>query len=333
MTGDPKSPSRERERGLALLVVLWGVTAAALLVSAFNVVARSGATFISSEVEFTEAEALADAGLEIAAAHLIGDDKAGRWRPNGKPHRLVLGAAELTIVLDDPNGLIDVNTASRAVLLGLLSRAMGGPDEAEPLLERLMKLRGKEPAEAGRNAPETPQRAEPNGDAPGMQPAEDAPPTTPPMALAAPKPRIHDVTDLRRIEGMPAALYRKIAPLLTVYGRDSRINPFHAPRAVLLAIPGLSETDVDRFLNSKPRDITDAERLPSSLGKAGAFLANHTGPAIIVSVAVGKPGRGFLLARQFVIATGIDENAPYRLLSVRPLSADSFTSQDRAPQS
>jgi general secretion pathway protein K len=333
MTGGPKSPSRDRERGLALLVVLWGVTAAALLVSAFNVVARSGATFISSEIAFSEAEALADAGLEIAAAHLIDDDKARRWRPDGKPHRLVLGAAELTIVIDDPNGLIDVNKASRAVLLGLLSRAMGGPDEAESLLERLMKLRGKEPAEPSRNDHGTPQGAAPNGDAPGTQPAEDASPATPPMAPAAPKPRIHDVTELRRIEGMTPALYRKIAPLLTVYSRDSRVNPFHAPRAVLLAIPGLGENDVDRFLDSRPRDITHAERLPSSLGKAGAFLANHTGPAAIVSVAVGKPGRGFVLGRQFVIATGIDENAPYRLLSVRPLSADSFTSQDRAPQS
>jgi general secretion pathway protein K len=332
MTGDPKRQSREGERGLALLVVLWGVTAAALLVSAFNVVARSGAAFISSEIELTEAEALADAGLEIAAAHLIGDDRARRWRPDGKPHRLALGGAELTIAIEDPNGLIDVNKASRAVLLGLLSRAIGGPDEAEPLLERLMKLRGGEPAKPGGTVPEEQQAPGPDGDAPAAQPNEGETQHGSPAPVLL-KPRIHDITELRRVEGMTPALYRKIAPLLTVYSRDSRINPFHAPRAVLLSIPGLSEADVDRFLDSKPPDAGDAERLPGSLGKASAFLANHTGPAFIVSVAVGKPGRGFVLGRQFVIATGIDEKAPYRLLSVRPLSVDSFTSQDRAPQS
>ena len=324
MTTGYNSKTRNRERGMALLVVLWGITAAALLVSAFNVVARSGAIFVSSEVALTEAEALADAGLEIAAAHLIDDDKARRWRADGKPRRLVLGDAELIIAIGDPNGLVDVNKAQREVLLGLLSRAMAEPEDAEAILESILRMRGQGVAEGNSAAPE----AQPSSAAPPATPAEQG--TAKP---AAPKLRILDVTELRRMDGMPPALYREIAPHLTVYSRDGRINPFNAPRTVLAALPGLSETDIGRFLAGKSREGSDEQPIPSSLGKAGAFLAGGAGPAYIVSVAVGKPGRRFVLGRQFTIATGLDAGAPYRLLATKPLSEGSFILQDRAPQS
>jgi general secretion pathway protein K len=196
---------------------------------------------------------------------------------------------------------------------------MGGPDEALPILDRLLELRGPAPAA-------------PKEDTPKASEAPAVPDAGAPAAPSA-KPRIPDVTALRRMDGMTPALYRRIAPHLTVYGRDGRINPFHAPRGVLEALPGLSELDVDRFLASKPPRAEDDEPIPASLGKAGALLANRSGPAYIISVAVGKPGRPFLLGRQYVIATGLDGAAAYRLLATRPLSADSFTPQDRAPQS
>ena len=102
---------------------------------------------------------------------------------------------------------------------------------------------------------------------------------------------------------------------------------------MLTALPGLSETDIARFLASKSTGGSDDPPIPASLGKAGALLAGGTGPAYIVSVAVGKPGRTFVLGRQFVIATGIDANAPYRLLATKPLSDGSFIMQDRASRS
>jgi general secretion pathway protein K len=311
------------ERGLALLVVLWGVAAAALLVSAFNVVARSGAIFMSSEIALTEAEALADAGLEIAAAHLIDDDKARRWRADGKPRWLVLGDAALIIAIGDPNGLIDVNKAGREVLRGLLSRAMDGTGDVDAVLESLLRMRGEAAVGAGATAPE-PQQPDESPQATPAKPATQKP--------AAPKSRIPDITELRRMDGMSPALYRRIAPHLTVYSRDGRINPFHAPRGVLAALPGLSELDVDRFLDSKTPEESDAQPTPASLGRAGAFLANQSGPAYIVSVGVVKGGR-VVLGRQFAIVTGLDAGAPYRLLASRPLAADSSILQDRTPQS
>jgi len=330
MTAGIDSKSRTRERGMALLVVLWGVTAAALLVSAFNVVARSGVTFISSEIALTEAEALADAGLEIAAAHLIDDDKARRWRADGKPRRLVLADAELIIAIDDPNGLIDVNKAGREVLLGLLSRAVDEPEDAEAILESILRMRGQGGAEGTATGRVADPSTEPSRTTP-VDPATPAEPAT--TKSVAPKLRILDVTELRRMDGMPLALYRKIAAYLTVYSRDGRINPFNAPRAVLAALPGLSETDIERFLDSKSPEGSDEQPIPASLGKAGALLANGSGPAYIVSVAVGTSGRAFVLGRQFVIAIGIDANAPYRLLATKPLPADSFITHDKAPQS
>jgi general secretion pathway protein K len=309
MTGMPPSDARRKERGLALLVVLWGVTAAALLVMAFNVIVRSGAIFVTAEIELTQAEALADAGLEIAAAHLIDEDAARRWRADGKPRHIDLGDAVLTITIDDPNGLVDVNKASEELLLALLTWATGTADAAKPMLDSLLRLRGDTPAS----------ETKPLGDARTDSPIAAGPASPPPQGPA--KLGILDVTQLRRMEGMTPALYRRIAPYVTVYGRDGRISPFHAPRAVLAALPGLTEADVDRFLAQERADGDRTNGPPESLAKASAFLSRETGPAYIVSVAVAKPGRPPLPGRQFVIATGLDTAAPYRLLTTTPLAA------------
>ena len=107
-----------------------------------------------------------------------------------------------------------------------------------------MQLRGKPPAEPGETASCGAGKRGGAGGRCGDAASEKS------AAPAPPKSRIADVTELRRMDGMTPALYRQIAPHLTVYSRDGRINPFHASRAVLLAVPGLSEIDVDRFLDS-----------------------------------------------------------------------------------
>ena len=79
----PAAADSSRERGLALLVVLWIIVSATLLVTSFNATVRSGATFVASEVQLAKTEAALDAGAEIAAAHLIDTVKARRWTGDG----------------------------------------------------------------------------------------------------------------------------------------------------------------------------------------------------------------------------------------------------------
>ena len=100
------------QRGLALLVVLWIIASATLLVSAFGVTARSGASLASSEIEMTKVEALLDAGAEIAATHLIDDREDLRWRADGRPRSVAFAWALPTS--KSPTGSCSISTPMSA---------------------------------------------------------------------------------------------------------------------------------------------------------------------------------------------------------------------------
>ncbi len=91
-------------------------------VSSFGASVRSGVSFASAEVQSAETEALLDAGVEIAAAHVIDEDKQRQWRPDGKLHTISFAGKKLLITIGDPNGLIDLNKADKSLILGLLKR-------------------------------------------------------------------------------------------------------------------------------------------------------------------------------------------------------------------
>src|SRR6185295_5659111 len=61
----------ERQRGFALLVVLWIITLLALQVSIFNLSVRDAGALAGNEMAMARGEALASAGVELAAALLM----------------------------------------------------------------------------------------------------------------------------------------------------------------------------------------------------------------------------------------------------------------------
>ena len=52
---------------------------------------------------------------------------------------------------------------------------------------------------------------------------------------------------------------------------------------------------------------------------------NEPGPAFVVAVAARRAGEPFAAGKLYVIATGIDTEAPYRLLAEQPLGSAQVT--------
>src|SRR6202023_931438 len=69
----------ERQRGLALVVVLWVVALLALQVSILNLTVRDTSSLATTELATLRGEALAMAGVEMAVAHLLARNPARRW--------------------------------------------------------------------------------------------------------------------------------------------------------------------------------------------------------------------------------------------------------------
>lgn len=279
------------QHGFALLVVLWVLTAAIMLVASFNAAVHAGVASATSEVGQLKAEAVLDAGLEIAAAHLLDERDDHRWRPDGKRRAIPFGGVDLTISITDPNGLIDLNKSDEKVLQAFLQKFTGSQQSATRYTDLIIAARKS--AADSKDDDSTLQMSSPEPDLSAQK--------------SAGLPFI-DISQLRRVAGMPVDLFNNIAPFITVYSRDGQINPQTAPREVLDADPDL--------------DKAAAQNIKSAVSAAGVrddpANAALDGPAYTVSVASRGPNDEYRTGRTFVIAMGLDPKAPYRLLAKRP---------------
>lgn len=295
-----------RERGLALLVVLWIIVSAVLLVTSFNATVRSGATFVSSEVQLAKTEAALDAGAEIAAAHLIDAVEARRWPADGSRRRVVLGDAELSISILDANGLIDLNKADEKILQAFFRQFAGSEAKATQLLEYIKSARADVEARKPKGGEE---------DSPEDYTGDGS--NKPREAIA-----FVDASQIRGLKGITPELYRQIAPFLTVYSASGRINPVAASSEVLAAIPKLTKMDVDRLRAAlkTSRKLSKNNAVYDVMERAGSFITDQNGPAYLVTVEARRANDAYRARKVFVIAVGIDRDAPYRLVAKKPMT-------------
>ena len=118
MTTAPKENARQQ--GFALLVVLWIVTLLALQISIFNLSVRDAGTLAGNELAMARGEALAAAGVELAAARLTEPDAEWRWSADGRTRQVRFGGARLYIAVADEAGRLDINEMDAEVLKSLL---------------------------------------------------------------------------------------------------------------------------------------------------------------------------------------------------------------------
>ncbi len=302
---DEGAADSARERGLALLVVLWIIVSAAILVSAFNVTAKSGASFVISEIEQAKVEAALDAGAEIAAAHLIDSEEARRWPADGSRRKVSFGGSDLTITILDANGLIDLNKTDGKILLGFLRQFAGSETKAAQLRDAILSAREDVAPRKGKGGMEDSMGGEMEGSIEQI-----------PQGIA-----FVDAAQIRGLNGMTPDVYRQIAPFLTVYGHTGRINPMTAPSEVLAAIPKLTKGDVETLRDAlKTKQESNSAALADVMQRAGSHLTDQRGPAYYVSVEARRSNEAYRARKLYVIAIGLDQVAPYRLIARMPIT-------------
>jgi general secretion pathway protein K len=277
-----------------LLVVLWVLTSAVVLISCFNAAVRSGAASAVSEVGQTKSEALLDAGLEIAAAHLLNNDENRRWRGDRTPHSITFADAELTIAITDAGGLVDLNKSDEKLLRALFQKFTRSMAKAARYTDVIMEARKAVSSDGNVKA--------------DSKVTDLSPEHRPALAFI-------DVWQFGRTPGIPREFFDKVAPFLTVYSSDGTIYPRTAPLQILEAIPNLNRADIEKIR------YADNAALVDLMTKAPDFLTYAQGPAHLVTVRAQRTDDNYSISRTFVIATGIDAAAPYRVLARRPMSS------------
>jgi type II secretory pathway component PulK len=142
---------RSRERGIALISVLWVLLLLSGLAGAASFMARTNAILTHKLGEFAQAESVTDAALVNAIA-MLSDEKTSRHpQPDGQPQTWEFRGIPVTVSVSNEAGRIDVNTADDHLILAFLYSQGIPEDRAAVMLGDLRKYQhvDNSPALAG----------------------------------------------------------------------------------------------------------------------------------------------------------------------------------------
>lgn len=222
-----------RQRGVALLVVMWLLVLLAALVGLFALNAHSEAMQASALRQRADLDFAAEGGVEAMAARLLAVDSRRRPIPDGREQAFTLERGiEVTVSVVDESGKIDLNVAD-AMILQRLFVQVGEPEpDAQRLAGAIIDWRDADAlvnAGGGAEARDYRSAKRPYG------------PTNRPFLLVA---------EVQRVLGMRHALYQRVRPYLTVYTGLAQPNVAFAGRPVLEAM-GLAPPVVEQILTAR----------------------------------------------------------------------------------
>jgi general secretion pathway protein K len=277
-----------KQRGIALIVVMWILVLLTIVVGTYAVLARTESLQSRFLFDTTRARYAAEAGIHRAAYEMRNPDTETRWVPDGRPYVVDFGGAEVEIRITDESGKINLNAAAA--------------DE----LSNLFMSRGMEETEAWHLADAIEDWRDPD-ELPRLYGAELAEYEAAGYPYGPPNEAFGSVEELQQVIGMSWALYRELEPLLTVHSRGGRLNPAFASADVLAANPDLSREDAELFVEERwqvhPRDqqalmLPDGQMVSLQGGgrtfsiRSRATLETGTWSEIRATVELGGAQRG-----------------------------------------
>jgi general secretion pathway protein K len=269
----------DRRRGFAVVLVIWAIGIISLLALSYVASARFRVRAAANIAGSVEAEALAEAGVNIAKLRLLAGGTTGLASTDGQPIRCVMpndGVA--AIAIDDEGGKVDLNAAPRP-LLALLFRGFGAaPDEAARLAGAVADFASGTPDPV---LADLQTRAYADADRP-----------------YGPKKALLETTlELDQVIGMPHNLFRRLLPYVTVHSRQPGIDPKRASLALLAALigerPDVSAGSTREALDESVRQSL-VERLPTGIASVS------TGRSFLIHVEVLTPGQSIFVREAIV---------------------------------
>jgi general secretion pathway protein K len=273
-----------KQRGIALLLVLWMIVILIGIIGVFALVSRTEmqqGKFLSRGVQ---ARYGAESGVEVAVLRMSENDQLLRWVPDNRTYTFQTDKTRHEIRVLDESGKIDINVASADLLVPLFV-ALGLPQEdAQTISSAILDWRDADDLLNLPGGAEDPQYAaagRPYG-------ARDNP--------------FQTISELQQVLGMTPELYQKVAPLVTIYSGLARPNPSFAPAPVLAAM-GYLPPQIAQLVAQ--REAWQPGTPEFTLPDGNPLATSGTGTYSISSVAIEPDGsRAELLAIVRVGANG-----------------------------
>ncbi len=283
-----------RERGIALILVLWLTMLLTVIAVGFAFSMRSEAMSARNALSLAQARAAADGAVERMAFELSRPRFPAAWSADGQVHEWREGDVAIVAAAVDEASRIDLNAAPDALLKGLVGEVAGAtPDETARIVDAIADWRDQDGLKR------------PNG-------AEEADYRLAGMKQKPANAAFETVSELARVMGVTPAIFARVAGSLTVNSRQPGINPATASRDVLLAVPGASAAVVDAFIEQR-KEAVAAKRPVPPFPPASAFPAGAVPVWRIRAQATAADGVTFV--RDAVVKPSGDARRPLIALS------------------
>lgn len=291
-------PQPPPSRGVALVVVLWTLGLLSVIAVSFAFEMRVETSSTAHFVARAQAAALAEAAIERGILDLLLPAEEAQLKRDGTPYQVAFGEGELRIVLVSEASKIDLNAAPDELVHGLLA-SVAEDVVAPTIADAILDWR------------------DPDNDA-RAQGAEDAAYLASRRPYGARDSKYLTVEELDQVLPMSRAIYQRLAPLVTTYSGQARVDPMTASREVLLAIPGLEASLVDEFLELREQAVETDQSPPISLLDAGKAYLGPGQSRVYTVIGEGLVAGGVRAKRRVVIKLAGNSKRPYSILAWYP---------------
>jgi general secretion pathway protein K len=285
--------SRSRRAGFALLVVIWGLGAIALLVVSFLSTGRLRLQTAFNIAGAARAGSVAEAAIDLAILSLL-EERVAQAGPRtsppreGVPNFCAIDDAVAAVAIEDESGKVDLNAASERLLQDMLVGLLAMPVEQAGGLAHVIAAF----------------RSPPENDLP--PPPADGRPFGPKRAA------FETVLELDQVAGMENATFQALRPYMTVHSHADGIDPHVAPPALVGALLGMPHDKVAALAEAPfPNRLNrDDPRFPSAYRQAGG----HGAFLIHAEVALRD---GPSAVREAVVEMQSSDGAPFAIREIR----------------
>ena len=286
-----------RQRGVALVLVLWILLLVTISTGAYTLMARMDGLEAHTMLWGTHARLAAEAGLNMAVLSLRDPDEEQRWIPDGRPYALQYDDAAIQIEVTDERGKLDINMATEPTLIQLFTA--NGLDEGQAGELAAAVLDWKDPDLLVR----------PNG-------AEEEEYLAAGYQVGPANRNFLMVEELLQVVGLPWDLYVVLEPGLTVWSEQGLPDPAFAPVQALLALPEMNAEDAADFVAER-HAIAKQSELKLALPSGQVAMAQGRGLTYSIVAKATLPNGVWDQVEATIRLGGSKGGAPFRILRWR----------------
>lgn len=252
-----------RQKGLALVLVLWVLSLLTIMAGSFALGMRRETSVIEGIKNNARAMAVAESGIAMAEMMLLNPKQNERWRADGSIYEISSEDAKVRVRLLSETGKIDINNADQPLLQGLMTYAPVDEEQQTRLVSTILDWRDKDDLVHIGGA----EKKEYRDAGLNYQPRNGP---------------FQTIEELQLVLGMDDSVFMWIEPLVTVYSGQQQVTVQQATKEVLQVLPGLDKDLVDSYIAARLESAINDQPVPPF--PSSSVQNNADGQNIVLTV-------------------------------------------------